>query len=94
MITPNSRYATAKLTTEEVDGKSTIYILPPNQQVTVFTYTYYTVTFADRIDSIATAYLGNPTLWYKIAQVNPQILDWLNLEAGMVIRIPLVAAIQ
>ena len=91
MISQNSRYNTAKRTTEEVNGKSIIYILPPNQIVIVFSYTFYTVTFADRIDSIAATFLGNPALWYKIAQVNPQIMNWLNLEPGTVIRIPLVS---
>ena len=94
MITPLSRYATAKLTTEEVDGKSVIYIVPPQQLVTVFKYTFYVVTFADRIDTIAATFLDNPTLWYKIAQVNPQIMNWTNLQPGTVIRIPLVATVQ
>ena len=94
MITPLSRYSTAKLTTKEVNGKSTIYIVPPQQVVTVFKYTYYVVTFADRIDTIASNFLGNPTLWYKIAQVNPQIMNWSNLQPGTVIRIPLVATVQ
>jgi nucleoid-associated protein YgaU len=94
VISPNSRYNTAKLTTEEVNGKSIIYILPPNQQVTVFQYTYYTVAFADRIDSIASSFLGNPALWFKIAQVNPQIMNWLDLQPGTVIRIPLIATVQ
>jgi len=94
VISPNSRYNTAKLTTEEINGKSLIYILPPSQQVTVFQYTYYTVVFADRIDSIASSFLGNPALWFKIAQVNPQIMNWLDLQPGTVIRIPLIATVQ
>lgn len=93
MISSNSRYATTKLTTQEINNKSVIYILPPNQIVTVFSYTFYTVTFADRIDSIAATFLGNPALWYKIAQVNPQIMNWLNLQPGTVIRIPLVSTV-
>jgi nucleoid-associated protein YgaU len=94
MISPNSRYNNTKLTTEEIASKSVIYILPPQQNVTVFQYTFYTVTFADRIDNIASTFLGNPTLWYKIAQVNPQIMNWLNLQPGTVIRIPLVATVH
>jgi hypothetical protein len=93
MISPNSRYNTTKLVTEEVNNKSTIYILPPNQKVTVFQYTYYTVTFADRIDNIAATFLGNPTLWYQIAQVNPQIMNWLTLQPGTTIRIPLITTV-
>jgi nucleoid-associated protein YgaU len=94
MISTNSRYKTATLTTEEVDGKSIIYIIPPTPQVTVFQYSYYTITFADRIDSIANTYLGNPVLWYLIANVNPQIMDWLNLQPGTVIRIPQIATVS
>lgn len=94
MITPLSRYRNFKLVTEEINGKSTIFIAENQPQVTVFQYTFYTVTFADRIDNIANSFLGNPTLWYKIAQVNPQIMNWLNLQPGTVIRIPLVATVQ
>jgi len=94
MITPLSRYSKSKLTTEEVDGQSIVYILPQVASVTIFKYTYYTVTFADRIDNIASTFLGNPALWYQIAQVNPQVMNWLNLQPGTVIRIPLVATVS
>ena len=94
MITPLSRYANSRLTTQEINNKSVIYIVPSAAQVTVFQYTFYTVTFADRIDNIANTFLGNPALWFKIAQVNPQIMNWMNLQPGTVIRIPLVATVQ
>ena len=94
MISPNSRYNTSQLTTEEVNGKSIIYILPNEPVVTVFQYSYYTVTFADRIDTIAASFLGNPALWYLIARVNPQIMNFMDLQPGTVIRIPSIATVQ
>lgn len=93
MISANSRYKNSQLTTEEVDGKSIIYILPSQATVTVFQYSYYVVTFADRIDTIAATFLGNPALWYMIAQVNPQIMNFMDLQPGVVIRIPTIASV-
>lgn len=42
----------------------------------------------DRIDVIATRYYGEPDLWWRIADANPEILDPLNIPIGTKIRIP------
>jgi hypothetical protein len=94
MISANSRYKNSSLTTEEVNNKSIIYILPSQPVVEVFQYSYYNVTFADRIDTIAATFLGNPALWYLIAKVNPQIMNFLDLQPGTVLRIPTIATVN
>lgn len=94
MISANSRYSKSVLTTEEVDGASVVYILPTQPVVTTFQYVYHTVTYVDRIDTIAASFLGNPALWYLIAQVNPQIIDFLSLTPGTTLRIPTIATVQ
>jgi len=94
MISANSRYATSTLATEEINGISTVYILPTPPVITTFQYIYYSVTYSDRIDTIAYSFLGNPALWYMIAQVNPQVIDFMTLTPGTVLRIPTVATVQ
>lgn len=94
MISPNSRYINSILITEERNGKSVVYIAPTQPVVQVFQYNFYSVVVADRIDTIASTFLGNPSLWYLIAQVNPQIINFLNLKPGTVLRIPTIATVQ
>lgn len=53
-----------------------------------FQYTLYIVNAADRIDNVASAFLGDATQWFKIAQVNPEVLNFFNLQPGTILRIP------
>jgi len=94
VISANSRYASSTLETNDYQGTDILYILPTQPTVTTFQYSYYTVTYADRIDTLASTFLSNPALWYMIARVNPQIIDFFNLTAGTVLRIPIIATVQ
>jgi hypothetical protein len=91
MIASNSRYANSALVTEDVNGKDTIYITPSAPVSYTFKYSYYIVNGSDRIDNIAAAYFGDPTQWYLIGDANPQVMNWLSIPAGTIIRIPQVA---
>jgi hypothetical protein len=63
----------------------TTAVAPPTLS---FTYSiYYCVEF-DRIDLLADHFLGDPELWWAIAEANPQWLFWDYLPAGLAIRIP------
>lgn len=89
MISNNSRYVNSTLvTTTNLDGQSAIVITPSEAVAFTFTYSYYVVTGADRIDVIANAYYGDPTLWWRIADANPEIMKWDQVPSGTVIRIP------
>ena len=48
----------------------------------------YTVKINDTVESLASELFGDASLWWRIADVNPQIKFPLDLEPGMVIRIP------
>ena len=48
----------------------------------------YEVNEVDRIENIAARYLGNPTLWWKIMDLNPEVLDPFNIKPGTMLRIP------
>jgi nucleoid-associated protein YgaU len=48
----------------------------------------YEVKEVDRVEDIAVRYLGNPSLWWKIMDLNPEVLDPFNIPAGTLLRIP------
>lgn len=51
-------------------------------------FLYYTWVERDRIDLIADTFLGRPDYWWKIMDLNPEILDPYNIAIGTVIRVP------
>lgn len=51
-------------------------------------YTYYTIQAGDRFEIIAFKTLGDPRLWWKIANANPEVFYPEQLQTGAVIRIP------
>jgi nucleoid-associated protein YgaU len=57
----------------------------PSYKVTYFSYTWVET---DRLDRVALRFLGAPTLWWQIMDVNPEIIDPLNIVPGTVLRIP------
>jgi hypothetical protein len=89
MISADSRYTTATLTTAVgPDGETRQDMRVAFPQSRMINYTYYRVIGADRIDTIANNFFGRPDLWWKIADANPEIMDWMDLTPGMIIRVP------
>lgn len=88
-ISADSRYTSAEITTAVgPDGETRQEMRPAFPRSRVITYTYYRVTDAERVDTIANDFYGRPELWWMIADANPEILDWLELSPGTVIRVP------
>lgn len=48
----------------------------------------YQVQAGDRWDDIALTVLGDPQLWWKIADINPELFDPRALRPGILIRLP------
>lgn len=89
MIDSTSRYADSILATVPGrDGSDVVVITPSQAQSYTFAYTFYVLNGADRVDNLSNAYYGNPTLWWKIGDANPQIMNWLDIEPAEIIRIP------
>lgn len=42
----------------------------------------------DRLDLLATRFLGNPSFWWQLLDLNPEILDPLTIAPGTQLRIP------
>lgn len=57
-----------------------------------FTFSTYQVKEDDRIDLLAARFLGDVTEWWRIADANPEVIDWMWLSPGMTLRIPDLAA--
>ena len=48
----------------------------------------YKVNEIDRIENIAVKFLGNGELWWKIMDINPEILNPFDIPPGTELRIP------
>lgn len=90
MITSNSRYANDTLSMiTGSDGIQRTTILLPAPAATQFSFMLHTVTGFDRLDILASTYLGDPSLWWQIAAINPDVtIDWSVMPVGATIRIP------
>lgn len=90
MITSNSRYVdnTLALITGS-DGNQRTTILPTEPTSTQFSFRLHVVAGFDRLDTLANTYLGDSSLWWQIAEINPDVtIDWSTMPVGATIRIP------
>lgn len=89
MITSNSRYVNAPVgvVNDAVRGgvQAITYVQPLSG---VYNFTFYQWEDHDTIDWIAFSTYGDGTLWWKIANANPEILLWETVRPGTIIRIP------
>ncbi|MGA7206339.1 MAG: LysM domain-containing protein [Specibacter sp.] len=95
---PNSRYAaTDTLTMAGPDGVETAYLAPrilPHPENLAQTGTYG-VADGDRIDNVAAATLGDPLLWWRLADANRAMCPRdLTAVPGTVLRICLPEGVQ
>lgn len=51
-------------------------------------FVLYVWKSGDRPDLVAAQKLGNPSLWWAIFDLNPEIINPLNVTPGTVVRIP------
>jgi len=71
------------------DDRGTHQSIDPVSNYTgVVNFTYYQVEEYDTIEWIASATYGDGRNWWVIANANPEILDWNDLEVGTILRIP------
>lgn len=74
---------------EGSDEKLRTTIVLPEPSATQFSYMLHVVTGFDRLDQLAYQYLGDASLWWQIADINPDVtIDWSVMPVGETIRIP------
>jgi hypothetical protein len=87
-VPPNSRYVNGTLTRmpDAVGVYSLTVLRTVSPQAQHFRY--YTWQLGDRPDSVAYAAFGNSSLWWAIFDINPEIIDPMNVPVGAIVRIP------
>ena len=89
MIYLDSRYVDGPLfkAQDSRTGKYelTVFRAFPSYKVNFFHYTWVET---DRLDRIALKFLGSSSLWWQIMDINPGIIDPLNIIPGTVLKIP------
>lgn len=84
----NSRYAASK-TTLITSGRGTnLTVVPSRPGPWGFSFTFYRLRSSDRLDLLATDLYGDGALWWRIADANPEVMDWTNVPVGTVLRLP------
>jgi nucleoid-associated protein YgaU len=84
MITSRSRYVDGNIVPHP-DGTVAARRNFPTMSVNPLLYTWGEY---DRLDRIASRYLGSPLLWWKIMDANPIIQNPTDIRPGTQIRIP------
>lgn len=87
----NSRYADGNtrdviLVDQNENRYRTLYRYPEVNGTR--TLTYYVWRAGDRIDRLAAEHLGSPDLFYRILDLNPEIIDPHHIEPGTKVRLP------
>jgi hypothetical protein len=89
MIFLDSRYVDGTLTKVYKPSKDSyelvVYRKWPTYQVDFF---YYEWKETDRLDAVASRYLGKSDLWWQILDINPEIINTVNIAPGTQLRIP------
>lgn len=88
MISGRSRYVDNPVVLLSTDRGSIVTIAPLPPQPRVIDYTYVRLADGDRLDLMAARLYGDERLWWKIADANPEILDWTDLPIGTILRVP------
>lgn len=88
MVSTNSRYASNAVILLNTNRGSVVTIAHKTPQPLTISYTFIRLDEGERIDHLAFNMYGDARLWWKIADANPEILDWTNVPTGTVLRVP------
>ena len=87
-VQSGSRYAQSTVVILDVNDIPRNVIVGSPQEPYVFNYESYQTDASDRPDTLAYDFYGDPSLWWMIADANPEIMDWGSVPAGTIIRVP------
>jgi len=88
MISGKSRYVNNPVVLVSSSRGPVVTIAPAVPQTRVVDFSYVSLREGDRIDLMALRLYGDERLWWKIADANPEILDWTDVAFGTVLRVP------
>jgi hypothetical protein len=89
MIYADSRYASG-FAYRTYDARRDANLITVRRSFPRETSSFFYVTWreGDRMESIAYEVLGSSSLWWRIMDYNPEILDAINIPVGSLIRVP------
>ena len=89
MIYLDSRYSDGPLV-RAWDARTRNYTVAVFRQWPTYSsrYSIYEWVETDRLDILAWKFLGSPSLWWRILDINPEILNTTSIAPGTQIRIP------
>lgn len=89
MIFADSRYATGKVYKTFVPRLAAKSVAIERRFPTdTSKFYFYQVGANERLEQIAKDTLGDSSLWYRIMDYNPEIINPFNVPLGTVVRIP------
>lgn len=88
-VAVDSRYASGALTViEKADGTFNVALFPSQIDISGISFRWHLVVFGDRFDTLAMTLYADPTKWWVIADINPEV-EWPgDLVPGTLIRLP------
>jgi len=91
-IYKGSRYEYAKVdyVSTEVNGPANPIVFSTIHPITRMSYITHTYVEGERLDSLASKYYSNSSVWWHIVMANPMIPDFTNIDPGTILRIPSV----
>lgn len=89
MIYLDSRYSDGTLFKAWHAGKQEYHLTVTREWPTyVQSFFIYEWVEGDRLDNLATRFLGDATLWWQLLDINPEIINPGFISPGTQIRIP------
>ena len=89
-ILVGSRYAYGFLGASQVfrDDDINTYVFKMPREPLTGRYKQRIVVEGDRLESLAYEYYQDATQWWRLADINPDLEDLINLVPGSVLRVP------
>ena len=89
-IRADSRYANGELVVVTLpNGQSSRMLWQAPLTVEDVPFQYYMIVEGERLDTLASRIYGDPTVWWTIADMNPELLWPGALIPGTLMRVPL-----
>lgn len=89
MISANSRYVTDIVSrVQGANGNWNLAVYHAQVGTKTLQFTYYSMRQGDTLTRLASVQYADDTLWWVIADANPEVLYWDNLPIGTTIRVP------
>lgn len=89
-ITSGSRYEDSIVDyfRKEPGGKTYPIVFYSFDDLTDISFFYHTYRREETLHRISQRYLRTPSLWWAIAEYNPEVTDFVHIPDGTLLRIP------